>query len=35
MLQGVGPGRLLPELAIISGWLAVSFLLSLKLFRWR
>jgi hypothetical protein len=35
MLQGAGPGRLLPELAVISGWLAVSFPLSLRLFRWR
>jgi ABC-2 type transport system permease protein len=35
MLQGVEPSRLLPELAVISGWLAISFPLSLKLFRWR
>lgn len=35
MLQGVGPSRLLPELAVIGGWLAVSFPLSLRLFRWR
>jgi ABC-2 type transport system permease protein len=35
MLQGVGPSRLLPELAVISGWLAVSFPLALRLFRWR
>jgi ABC-2 type transport system permease protein len=35
MLQGAGPGRLLPELAVISGWLIVSFPLSLRLFRWR
>ncbi len=35
MLQGAGPSRLLPELAVISGWLAVSFPLSLRLFRWR
>jgi ABC-2 type transport system permease protein len=35
MLQGAGASRLLPELAIIGGWLAVSFPLSLRLFRWR
>jgi len=35
MLQGAGPGRLVPELAVITGWLAVCFPLSLRLFRWR
>jgi ABC-type multidrug transport system permease subunit len=35
MLQGAGTTRLLPELAVISGWLAVCFPLSLRLFRWR
>lgn len=35
MLQGAGPGGLLPELAVITGWLAVCFPLSLRLFRWR
>jgi ABC-2 type transport system permease protein len=35
MLQGAGASRLLPELAVIAGWLAVSFPLSLRLFRWR
>jgi ABC-type multidrug transport system permease subunit len=35
MLQGVGWNAVLPQLAIIAGWLVVSFGLALKLFRWR
>jgi ABC-2 type transport system permease protein len=35
MLQGAGPRGLLPELAVITGWLAVCFPLSIRLFRWR
>jgi ABC-2 type transport system permease protein len=35
MLRGAGPGQLLPELAIIAGWLVASFLLAVRLFRWR
>jgi ABC-2 type transport system permease protein len=35
MLQGLGWPAVLPELGIITAWLAVSFVLALKLFRWR
>ena len=35
MLQGLGWGAVMPELGIIAGWLVVSFVLALKLFRWR
>jgi ABC-2 type transport system permease protein len=35
MLEGVGWGRLEPELAVIAGWLVVSFVLAVRLFRWR
>jgi ABC-2 type transport system permease protein len=35
MLQGLGWGTVLPELGIIAGWLVVSFVLALRLFRWR
>jgi ABC-type multidrug transport system permease subunit len=35
MLQGLGWSTILPELGIIAGWLVVSFVLALKLFRWR
>ena len=35
MLRGAGVGELLPELAVISGWLVISFLLAVRLFRWR
>ncbi len=35
MIEGAGPARLGPELAIIAGWLVASFLLALRLFRWR
>ncbi len=35
MLRGAGPAQLLPELAVIAAWLVVSFLLAVRLFRWR
>lgn len=35
MLEGAGWGRLAPELAIIAAWTAVSFVLAVRLFRWR
>jgi ABC-type multidrug transport system permease subunit len=35
MLRGAGPGELLPELAVITAWLVVSFGLAVRLFRWR
>ena len=35
MLQGLGWNAILPELAIIAGWLVVSFVLALRMFRWR
>ena len=35
MLQGLGWQAVLPELGIIAGWLVLSFVLALKLFRWR
>ena len=35
MLEGAGWARLAPELAIIAAWLAVSFTLAVRLFRWR
>ena len=35
MLEGAGLGRLAPELGIILAWLVVSFLLAVRLFRWR
>ena len=35
MLEGAGFGRLAPELAIVGGWLVLSFLLAVRLFRWR
>ena len=35
MLRGAGVGELLPELAVITGWLVISFLLAVRLFRWR
>ena len=35
MLEGAGVARLAPELAIVAGWLVVSFLLAVRLFRWR
>ncbi|MEO7137711.1 MAG: ABC transporter permease [Gemmatimonadales bacterium] len=35
ILRGAGWEALAPELGIIAAWLGVSFLLALKLFRWR
>jgi ABC-2 type transport system permease protein len=35
ILRGAGWETIAPELAIILAWLGVSFLLALKLFRWR
>ena len=35
MLQGMSLAQLWPQLAILSGWLVVSFMLALKLFKWR
>jgi len=35
MLEGTGPAALVPELAILAVWGAVSFVLALKLFRWQ
>ena len=35
MLGGAGVGEVLPELAVISAWLVVSFVLAVRLFRWR
>jgi ABC-2 type transport system permease protein len=34
MLEGTGVGALLPELALLAAWGAVSFVLALKFFRW-
>jgi ABC-type multidrug transport system permease subunit len=35
MLEGAGPGPVLPELAILAVWGAATFALALKLFRWQ
>ena len=35
ILRGEGWGTLAPELVVILTWLVLSFLLALKLFRWR
>jgi ABC-type multidrug transport system permease subunit len=35
MLEGAGLDRLAPELAVVAGWLVVSFLLAVRVFRWR
>jgi ABC-type multidrug transport system permease subunit len=35
MLRGAGWGSIVPEIGIILGWLVVSFVLALRLFRWR
>jgi ABC-2 type transport system permease protein len=35
MLQGAGLPQLIPQLAVLAGWLVVCFGLALKLFRWR
>ena len=35
MLQGMNLAQVWPQVAILSGWLAICFGLALKLFRWR
>jgi ABC-type multidrug transport system permease subunit len=35
MLQGANLGQLAPQLGVLGAWLLVSFVLALKLFRWR
>jgi len=35
ILKGAGWQALAPEMAIITAWLLVSFLLAVRLFRWR
>jgi ABC-type multidrug transport system permease subunit len=35
MLRGAGVGEVLPQLLVISAWLVVSFVLAVRLFRWR
>jgi ABC-type polysaccharide/polyol phosphate export permease len=35
MLQGAGLTQLMPQVAVLSGWLVVCFFVALKLFRWR
>lgn len=35
MLRGAGPGEVLPEFALLGIWLIVTFLLAVRLFRWR
>jgi ABC-type multidrug transport system permease subunit len=35
MLQGVGWGAVLPSIAIVAAWGIVSFVVALKVFRWR
>jgi ABC-2 type transport system permease protein len=35
ILRGAGWEGLAPEIAVILGWMVISFLLALKLFRWR
>jgi ABC-type multidrug transport system permease subunit len=35
MLQGAAMAQLMPQVAILCGWLVVCFGLALKLFRWR
>src|SRR5690349_15302854 len=35
MLRGAGLNQLLPELAVIVSWLVLSFVLAVRLFRWR
>lgn len=35
MLEGAGWARLAPELAIIAAWMVVTFVLAVRLFRWR
>ncbi len=35
MLQGMNLAQVWPQVALLSGWLVVCFVLALKLFRWR
>jgi ABC-2 type transport system permease protein len=35
MLRGAGVAELAPELAVIGAWLVLSFVLAVRLFRWR
>ena len=35
MLQGMTWSDVIPQLAILLGWLALCFVLALKLFRWK
>jgi ABC-2 type transport system permease protein len=35
MLRGAGVGELLPELGVITAWLVISFVVAVRLFRWR
>jgi ABC-2 type transport system permease protein len=35
MLEGTGPTPLLPELALLAAWGAVSFVVAVKIFRWQ
>ena len=35
MLQGASLSNLVPQLGILGAWMAASFVLALKLFRWR
>jgi len=35
MLRGAGPSEVLPELGLLLVWLAATFLLAVRLFRWR
>jgi len=35
MLEGAGLGPLLPELALLAAWGAISFVVALKVFRWQ
>ena len=35
MLEGVGPGPLLPAMALLAVWGSLSFLVALKIFRWQ
>jgi ABC-type multidrug transport system permease subunit len=35
MLEGTGLGTLLPEIALLAAWGAVSFVLAVKFFRWQ
>jgi ABC-type multidrug transport system permease subunit len=35
MLEGAGPPALMPKLALLAAWGAVSFVIALKVFRWQ